>query len=1510
MERIKRYTLKLLAAFLACMLLLSAASLVVLNSGALDHLAKDRAISLFEKKFFGRLEVHALNLRFPNNVTLINPRIYALGEKTPALEARTISLRLNFLSLLQPDFKNIYLRRLSIDSLGARIIEQPDGKINLVRIFTSREPDSTKSPKYFFFKTLQITNSYISFLGKPGHQGNEQLGLKDINLGFSELSVNKKLLKGKLEQLRFKIPKLNFFLKDASGQFLFSETRSEVLVLKAASNKSHAELSATIDHFNIFSRQRQKGLALSTSFLNLQELALDSDELRIFFPALIVPHGIYTLKGNIRGNKDNLEIIDALLTNLTNKISAKGHLFNLQNKNAYAFTLKCDSSKISAPLIESLLKESALKKFARNSGDITFFGSAKGTLNAVKTDISTLSAAGEASLSAETSMEKSGQLTSRGTMALKGFKPHLFMNSERRKGLVNATGSFEVKVSNKELHQLQLQMKLTDSYWQNQPVKEGTISLNYENRILNSALFLKNNLTIFAFDSKIDWGNESPHYSASGKASMVDISKILDSREFTTDLSGLFSMQGSGFQAGTVNFAGIVQFSPSTINNIELKEHSKVSVEIIQNSGASKVNLKSDFLDIFAEGNYSFDDLISLGKLATSGISREITTQNIWHTNLQAPAIAENSLKKPFTVNYHIAVKDISLMAQLLPVQHLTLQGSADGRAEYLNGECSINSAVNLASLRFHDNFFLDNLLVQAEIRCSSSGTSAASVNGKASSISLSGKKTGNAIFSTLYTPSRLEATFDVAIPTPAQSMLAKFSVAKSESRYDLSIDHLSLKEDTGIWKTIDNSHIMLSKTSASFNHFTIAKGMQQAIFDGELSNSQPGSFQCTLSNIELNELTPFAYASSLDKLAGTINASLTVSGAPGSKTSSLNITGVNIRYDNVAIGPLQGNALHLGNQLRFEVHGNTQMPANMAKRADSALNTIEGNGTIPLVLSYYPLQFHTTEQQAISASFRSDNLSAQFLEYLSPLFASVEGIIPIRLQIEGKTPNPDIYLSATLHNTKIKIEPTQVSYRLNGEVHITAKALELRDVTISDNLNGNGRINGVVRLEKLKPTELDLAGKFDKLLLFNKNDMQDETSFGSITGTTNNILAHGNLSAPVIEGELRIDAADFSLYRSGANESTKYVGIDKFIEFTSRYHPANTIESENRVIPAKTTEFYHSLIDILQIKKLRLSSIEPLKYTMIFDRNRGEQLETSINNLALIIDKNNQQYSLFGSVNIIGGKYNFSNSNFDLQNGGKITWNNVDIRSGAIENLYGSKYVSASSQQTGERDNVNLLLAMTGTLNDPQVSMGYYLNEQTQPYASANMIGGQSSQIDPNAELNVISMLLSKQWYAKPGSTGQTGNIAVSSVGFSAGTGILSSRISKVIQDFGGLESFNVNVGMDNRGALGGLDLYFALRVPGTDGKIRFIGTGSSPSIGGTTFSDYYGTAQKIEYRITPKVYLEAFRSFGQNGGTTTSSNLQKPAETWGISLAYKERFHTWDELWKRLVPSSDKKQ
>ncbi|MCW8795849.1 MAG: translocation/assembly module TamB, partial [Chlorobium sp.] len=484
----------------------------------------------------------------------------------------------------------------------------------------------------------------------------------------------------------------------------------------------------------------------------------------------------------------------------------------------------------------------------------------------------------------------------------------------------------------------------------------------------------------------------------------------------------------------------------------------------------------------------------------------------------------------------------------------------------------------------------------------------------------------------------------------------------------------------------------------------------------------------------------------------------------------------------------------------------------------------------------------------------------------------------------------------------EITVTPTETVYLLSGSIVITPKKADFRDIQIKDVRGGTGRINGSATLENLEASTIDLTASFENLLLFNKQDKKDETSFGTITGTSDRIRYYGDTAQPVLTGNLLITNADFTLYRTGSNESTKYVGAERFITFVPRYPEKIDPDQPENIEKPVNPEFYYTLIDIITIKNLRLTSAVPLQYSMIFDRTRGEKLEATLQNLSLNVNKNQQNYRLFGAVNISSGTYRFSNSNFELEDGGRIVWNNVEIRDGVMQNLFGRKYVNASNAQTGESDNVRLLLAIQGTLNNPDVQMGYYLNDDSQPYSSQNMIGTQSSKIDPNAEPNVVSLLLTKQWYIRPGSQGGLGDIPFSSLGISAGTGLLSSQISQFVEKATGFESFNVNVGVDEEGALSGLEFSFAFLVPLTEGKVRFIGTGSSPDIGKTALFNYYGNSQRLEYRISQKLFLEAYRSYGLFGNDITTTNLLEPKETYGLSLSYRERFYSWEQFWDRI--------
>lgn len=1520
MEHLKGIAIRILAALSALLLTLSVALAVVLNSGVIDNWAREAGTALFNKELRGRLEVERVELKFPDRIVLYSPKLYEPGEKRPALEARRLSARFNILSLLQPELTALHFRRISADSLQARLLEREDGTLNVERIFAPRVPDSTRAGiEAFSCRRLRLHGSALSYTALKEGVPTPAFSATGMELALSSFSLQEGLTKGTLEELSFTLPKKSFRLSEGSARFLATDRRLEIIGLRAAAGGSRAALSVSLDDLDIFHLDPEQVLRRGISFVNLESLTLESRDLETLFPSLRLPEGTYTLKGDLKGNRNRATLLRMRLTHNGSDLKLKGDVMNLLDSETLAYRLKVDSSRVSGALLGELAPEGALREAALRSGGLLFSGTAEGTLNAVKSDLAFASGAGRGTLQASVGTGRKGALAYRGALALEGFEPHRLFAMDGAESTLNLKGTFSGTQGTGKESEAKADVTLSDSFWHRQPIGSGRVKADWKSgRLQFSAAFDDLRSTKLTLEGVGDFRPKDPRYRLKADMQGIDLARLLPGSTYATDISGLMALEGAGFDPSSMNAALTVQFRPSSLNGLRLPDGSRLSAALTQSAGSSTVTLKSDFLDLSLSGNYSLEQLSALAGYAASGVRREVARENIWERSAPPPLAADPLLRRPFTVNYSVNVKESAPLELLLPLGGVSFRGSAVGRAVSSSGTCSLTSSVDVPSLELRGSdtasgtaldrpFTLGGLNMQAALECSGSGIGNASLTGRVGALDAFGRKTGNASFTARYAPSSLSLKLRASVPDPDVRVEADIRAVRTAGTYRIAVGALSLADSSGSWGVAGRPVVQVERRAMRFERFTMQKGTQRLVLDGALGSREEGRFTASLSGFELSELQRFTLDPSLAPLSGTVDLSLGVEGSPASKSATLDIRGRRVRYERFLVGNVDAALRHRGEALTFTMRSGAQSEAGGAL----PLNTITGSGTVPLKVSYFPLRVSVPERRPVSASFDAPDLSAQVLEFALPFFASAEGRVPTTLRVRGRTPSPEVYLESELRGTRILVAPTEVAYTLDGALRITPQQLELRDLRLQDREGGTGSIQGTLKLRNLEPGALSVTARLQDLLLYDKQDKKDETSFGTIVGSSPSVRLSGDIASPVLEGQMRINRASFSLYRSRANESAKYVGAEKFIEFVPR-HPAPRVpDEEKQKKRPKDAEFYYSLIDILEIRDFKLSGQEPMRYTMIFDRLRGEQLETTVNNLSLIVSKHNQRYRLFGSVQVAGGKYRFSNSNFDLESGGRISWNNDEIRDGAITDLYGSKFVSALYQPTAERDNVKLLLAITGTINEPRVAMGYYLNETAQPYAATTTLGSHSAQIDPNAELNVISMLLSRQWYIRPGSNGVGGGgIAASSVGLSAGTGLLSAQVSSAVRNLAGLESFNLNVGTGQDGALTGLDLYFAMHVPGTGGKLRFIGTGSSTDIKQSSLFGEYGTSQKLEYRITPKVSAEAYRSYGQTSSELISTNLQKPTETWGVSLSYKERFHTWDQFWRRLTGTSKQKE
>jgi hypothetical protein len=1488
-----------MAAFSAGLLALVVVTAVVINSGAFNRVAKNRIEAMFNEEYRGRLQIREVRLNFPDRVTLVAPGIFEENVAEPALSASRISARFNFFSLLKPKLTTLSFNELNAVGFRGRIVREGDGKLNIEKIFSERNPNKPKTLEIENFRCRRVSIRNASLLYAPLNAS--RYDLRAIDIDISRLLVGKKEMIGSVERLQFSMPDRGFTLRKGSGTFSFSKRGSEVIGLDLQTDKSRAQLSVSFDGLDLYSGISLEKVSKSQAFMHVESIRLHTDDINRLHTLPALPAGLYTLKGDAKGTLGALHIMPSVAEHGDSRIAFEGEILNVIDSRNLSFKMQFDKSKLSAALLEQVARKENLKKLARDTGGIEFNGLLQGKLDQWLADMAFDTKIGEGSVAVEAKRIAEGRYQADGTFVLEKTVPHRLLGMAQGNSGFSGSGSFRASVtSGGAVESGHLEAAVKNAFWQQQKVSSGSVVLDFTGSALKTTANLQDtDGSALNIDGSIDFSSQNPSYQASGTMQKLDLSKATGSGEFTTNLNGTFALRGQGFDPASLNIHADMLLAPSLINEFQLRDRSAISAGIVQSPASTSITFSSGFMDLALQGNATLSQVLGTLQLASSSILKELGRAST-PPSARLPAT-------PFGFNYQFTVRDIAPLAPLLQTREFRFKGNASGKAAWTGSMLSLDSEIGIVNLESGESLRLNDATIKGSLQCSPAGVSAANISGLATTAAVAGKELKSVQLGTTYANSLLNASLDLAVPQYQEKLSASIQARRSGPITAVTFKKFELSSPSGVWQTTPDASVDLASTYIRFNRLSISKGPQTVEFDGVLSSSQPGTFQCNLSNIELAELKQFLLDPNLEMLSGRANARISVSGRPGAKTSSFELRGSGVALEDIRMGSVHLTASHSGDRLRFDLesHNPQTIPGQQS------VNTIKGSGSLPLILSFSPFRMELPEQRPMDIALHSDDLSAKFLIYAISLIDDADGVIPTDLRITGSFPKPDIFLTARMNGTRIRIAPTQVSYVVNGQVNGTPSRLDLGSIKISDNLQGTGTISGVVRLEGLIPRSVDLAATCNNLLLYSKKDRKDDTSFGTIKGTTNSFRFFGDLASPTAEGEFNVTGADFNIYRKGSNESAKYIGVEKFIEFVPRHPSAVHAATAANGKEEKTPQFQHDLLDILQISNLRLSCNVPLRYTMIFDRIRGERLEASVNNLWLNVRKTRQRFSLYGTVDIIGGKYTFSNSFFDLENGGRVVWNSEEIRDGSLENLYGVKLVSASDTQSGERDNVKLLLAIGGTINEPKVRMGYYLNDDLQPYASTNTIGRQTSHIDPNADLNVISMLLSRQWYLHPERQGRGGNLAVSTVGVSAGTGMLSSQLSGLVQGLAGLESFNVNVGTGNNGALKGVELYFALLVPGTGGKVRFIGTGNTQtSTNGNGNGSAYGSSQKLEYRVNPKVYIQAYRSYGQMGNEGAATNLQTPTENWGASISYRERFHTWGQLWNKFFGKKEKKE
>jgi len=323
------------------------------------------------------------------------------------------------------------------------------------------------------------------------------------------------------------------------------------------------------------------------------------------------------------------------------------------------------------------------------------FDSGEGSLEGVKTKLAFRTEAGAGSLEALALKNPGGSTSASGSLELEGFEPHRILAMDGIESTLNLRGTFSGALGKEGLERAKADIALQGSRWHRQPIEAGKVKADYrDGRLRVDASFDDRRSTKLTLEGTGEPGKKEPAYSLTASMQGIDLARLVPASTYATDLNGVAALKGSGFDPSTLNMALSVRFEPSSLNGLRLRGGSRLSAEIAQSGGASKISLQSDFLDLGLQGNYSLEQLSALASYAARAVTEEVSRENLWQKG-GAPAPASSpALERPFTVNYSVNVRESAPLELLLPLGGTSFRSSAVGRAASSRGHCSITSSV------------------------------------------------------------------------------------------------------------------------------------------------------------------------------------------------------------------------------------------------------------------------------------------------------------------------------------------------------------------------------------------------------------------------------------------------------------------------------------------------------------------------------------------------------------------------------------------------------------------------------------------------------------------------------------------------------------------------------------------------------------------------------------------------------------------------------------------------
>lgn len=837
----------------------------------------------------------------------------------------------------------------------------------------------------------------------------------------------------------------------------------------------------------------------------------------------------------------------------------------------------------------------------------------------------------------------------------------------------------------------------------------------------------------------------TPDYAGTIKLKSLNLKEILGIPDAPNNIDGEITVTGSGLTLDDLN--GKIA---ADISYLEFRDKAFMPFRIdagFESIGTKrKFDINSSFMNLSVEGNYSYENLISLietqGSYLAGYIKKNIN--NVDFSRQSDSSLPESVVRlgrfKPFELKIKGQINDLSPMTAFIDSTKIVLNANLD---------ISVNvnetaSSVKVDSLVIN-NFFFETPGIKLAVRPTQiSAGLMMDIRDSALHLTNLGLKLASSqsvLFNEMefYNPIII---LDIADDITNFNISGSYgndifasaagSVTLKNKRIDLAIEKLNAS-----YQKILNYHntqpILADVTSSGFNirQFEIMRDTSETIsISGKFNDYTANDVKLRLTNLSTegyNKILPVGIASILKRFKGKIeNLEVIVSDSLINPDIKLQLQSSNLLIDNMPVGSLQAFLHHSGAVIKGSI--------GLVRRSDKdfrKLLSVDVN-SLPINLALKNIKERIHDKAPLNVSVYTDNLPLHmFTPFLSGIADNLKGNLDFSADLYGSLNKTISYLGKVkMNNAFFHLIPNNMNYYSDADIELKDNLLSVKNIEIRNNPidmpKGRVNISGDIALKEFSPLSMNFYMRSRGFKVLSQASAASiPTFYGDVVISTSpgDIYFTSDLTNSSLTGDLNIDNARLYMPNKRSTKSTiskiKYEVVGNKINVKLEDSTKSAPIEENLVVQktngngesATQSSFYDGMNMDLDIKILKPIYMDMDLFSLLFTQKLTAEIGAVDQSAGMKLFK--ERFSdgarLYGEL--------------ELKKGSKLSFIKVFNTDGTITfptGNMGDPYLNLTAEYSGVTDMNNtqryykVTLRITGSKDMPKIDFNYSIdNEQ-----------------------------------------------------------------------------------------------------------------------------------------------------------------------------------------------------